>query len=321
MNFIRRGLLSIVRQKGKSIILFTMIFILGNVIAGAVAIKQSTINVEKKVKEQVGATAQLNVDYDNIMSTDTVVKNLTEEQVEKIGNLPMVKEYEYSMSSYMNTKNFKAYSPSFDSDAISVNDQYLILNGTNLTTPLDFSRGGAEITSGRTFTEDELSERKNVAMISEELAKKNDLAVGDQMILDSKIVEYKDNGATEEYDGNDYSVEIIGIYKINSVETKKDDQSLEEKLSQQMIEADQFNTIYMPNGAVKSIVSQEYETGKSVAPSQYEDISEDEYGMISPTYVLNSPDVVEDFKSDASSLVPTGYKLSVSTDQYDQVRN
>ena len=64
MNFWQRALKSISRRKGKSFILFLVIFILGNVIAGAVAIQQSTGNVEKVTKEKLGARAILDVDYE-----------------------------------------------------------------------------------------------------------------------------------------------------------------------------------------------------------------------------------------------------------------
>lgn len=48
MNYWKRAKSSIFRSKGKSLILFAVIFVLGNVIAGAIAIQQSTANVEKK---------------------------------------------------------------------------------------------------------------------------------------------------------------------------------------------------------------------------------------------------------------------------------
>ena len=52
MNFWQRALKSVTRRKGKSFILFLVIFILGNVIAGAVAVQQSTMNVERETKRK-----------------------------------------------------------------------------------------------------------------------------------------------------------------------------------------------------------------------------------------------------------------------------
>ena len=48
MNYFKRGMASITRRKGKSLILFAVIFILGNVMAGAIAIDQGT---KRRIRE------------------------------------------------------------------------------------------------------------------------------------------------------------------------------------------------------------------------------------------------------------------------------
>ena len=63
MNFIKRGFLGITRKKGKSLILLAVIFILGNLISGAISIQQATDNVEKNIKEKLGATATFEMDW------------------------------------------------------------------------------------------------------------------------------------------------------------------------------------------------------------------------------------------------------------------
>jgi putative ABC transport system permease protein len=62
MNFFKRAIRSVTRQK-KSMILFAVIFILGNILAGSVIIQQSTQNVEKTTKEQMGAIATVGIDW------------------------------------------------------------------------------------------------------------------------------------------------------------------------------------------------------------------------------------------------------------------
>ena len=64
MNFIKRGLLGITRKKGKSLILLAVIFILGNIMSGAISIQQATGNVEKSIKERLGASATLQMDWE-----------------------------------------------------------------------------------------------------------------------------------------------------------------------------------------------------------------------------------------------------------------
>lgn len=80
MNYLKRAWLSVTRRKGKSLLLFIIIFILSNVIAGAVSIQQATQNVEKTIKNKMGATVTLRLDYENIenlkMKTITAVGEL-----------------------------------------------------------------------------------------------------------------------------------------------------------------------------------------------------------------------------------------------------
>ncbi|MGI6155554.1 MAG: ABC transporter permease, partial [Enterococcus lemanii] len=66
MNFWQRGLKSVTRRKGRSLILFLVIFILGNVIAGAVSIEQSTKNVEEATKKKMVAVATVEMDYERL---------------------------------------------------------------------------------------------------------------------------------------------------------------------------------------------------------------------------------------------------------------
>ena len=70
MNYLKRAWLSVTRRKGKSLLLFIIIFILGNVIAGAVSIQQATLNVERTIKSQMGAAVTLRPDYDNMKESD-----------------------------------------------------------------------------------------------------------------------------------------------------------------------------------------------------------------------------------------------------------
>ena len=63
-EFLAACIKSVTRRKGKSFILFLVIFILGNVIAGAVAVQQSTMNVERETKKKMGNVATVEFDYE-----------------------------------------------------------------------------------------------------------------------------------------------------------------------------------------------------------------------------------------------------------------
>ncbi|MFD1899805.1 hypothetical protein GQR36_06325 [Enterococcus termitis] len=81
------------KKKGKSLILFAVIFVLGNVIAGAIAIQQSTQNVEKSVKKELGGMATIQLDYENnqeeFMKEDLEIEPLKVELIKKLAILHM----------------------------------------------------------------------------------------------------------------------------------------------------------------------------------------------------------------------------------------
>lgn len=68
MNFMKRAFLSLIRRKGKSLILLVIIFILSNVMAGSIAIGQASRNVEKTMKQQLGANATVELDWEKMQN-------------------------------------------------------------------------------------------------------------------------------------------------------------------------------------------------------------------------------------------------------------
>ena len=90
MNYLKRAWLSVTRRKGKSLLLFIIIFILSNVIAGAVSIQQATQNVEKTIKNKMGATETLRLDYENMKDGDYEnIENLKMKTITAVGELLM----------------------------------------------------------------------------------------------------------------------------------------------------------------------------------------------------------------------------------------
>lgn len=90
MNYLKRAWLSVTRRKGKSLLLFIIIFILSNVIAGAVSIQQATQNVEKTIKNKMGATVTLRLDYENMKDGDYEnIENLKMKTITAVGELLM----------------------------------------------------------------------------------------------------------------------------------------------------------------------------------------------------------------------------------------
>jgi len=319
----KRAWLSVTRKRGKSAILFAVILILGNVIAGAIAVNQSTQNVEKQIKNQLGSFATIEIDYEKLANSDGSasmedIQSFPEELIKQIGERSEVKQYDYLREASIAVENFKPYrfSSKEDDDNVMIVGGMLSLihlAGTNLLKPLDFEEDTVNLTQGRFFNEEEQRTGKRVGLISEELAQENGLTVGDTMVLDGQFVDYSSGMDPEKQKGNDYPIEIVGIFKNTSLEKadKKDDNP-----SSSFFDESPFNRIYMPNDAVKTIVEEERAGQQAAFPAT--DFGSDEE-FFTPQFILNQPEDAEQFKQEVTPLLPNGYKVNASTDEYDRV--
>ena len=324
MNYMKRAWLSVTRKRGKSAILFAVILILGNVIAGAIAVNQSTQNVEKQIKNQLGSLATIDIDYEALMANSEggtsmeEIQPLPEELIKQIGERSEVKQYDYLREASIAVENFKPYrfSRQEDDDNVMIVGGMLSLihlAGTNLLKPLDFEEGTVNLIQGRFFTEEEQRTGKRVGLISEELAQENGLAVGDTMVLDGQFIDYSSGEEPEKQKGNDYPIEIVGIFKNTNLEkaNEKNDNS-----SSSFFDDSPFNRIYMPNDAVKTIVEEERAGRQAAFPATDPGSDED---FFTPQFILNQPEDAEQFKQEVTPLLPNGYKVNASTDEYDRV--
>lgn len=222
MNYWNRALCSVTRRKGKSIILFAVILILGNVIAGAIAIQQSTANVEKKIKHDLGATVSVELDYQKMMDEGQSFSPtaLKVEDVKKLGKSAYVKEFDYNVKTSLFVDKIKTYEME-NSAVMGGMPKTLSLKGNNLLEPLDFKDKKVNLVEGRLFKQEEINNGKDVAVISKKLAEENGFNVEDKVVLDSSVMDFKQDGSMEQLASQDHPVEIIGIFEPTSVEKKK----------------------------------------------------------------------------------------------------
>lgn len=350
MNFWQRALKSVTRRKGKSFILFLVIFILGNVIAGAVAVQQSTMNVERETKKKMGNVATVEFDYEQfekdnsgksdeeVYSEENSPKTPKTADYDKVGELDYVKYYDYTMMGWLETKKFKAYTPEDESFGMA-GGNYFNLKGGNRPQPLDMEEGNIKLIDGEVFSEKDLSETTNSILISKEVAEKNNLSVGDQFVWDmysevpqDPMGDSDDSTATSDDEDAesesaeiqtkvvtaDYPVKIAGIFSVVKKESANSNPSQEEKSNQIWQAVEQINTIYAANQLVKDFSKFQNEKlwGDTVMAEDTEAEPEEYYQAM---YVLNSTDDVEAFKQEANPLLPDYYHVVASTDQYDQI--
>lgn len=339
MNYIKRAFISIMRRKGKSGILLLLIFVLGNVIAGAISVQQATANVGKTIKSQMGVAATIEIDYKNLSGGkdefDKLPK-LSEELIQQIGKMDMVRTYNYSNHVAFMSPTLKRYvSPDNDMNEdnaqnvgeSTTQDTYVLVTGTHNPNILDVEEGKGTITSGRVFTEAEITGAKYVAVVGKGFAETNNLKVGDSIMAKNKVMDYgamtgKQTSAAPEpkiLGEQDVTVEIIGIYdpkpiapNANQDNTGKSggfDQSVYQNESNQ-------NIIFMPTTAVNQELK--FQTDVSEAANATDGVVSGS-GIFQPLYILKEPEDLDRFKEEVTALVPKEYVVTTSADDYSQV--
>lgn len=308
------------RNHGKSSILFGVILILGNVIAGAIAVNQSTQNVEKQIKAQLGSLSTIGFDYEQVSSEDNGEFEFTplpEELIKQIGERPEVKQFDYLRETDIAVDKFEPFSFTNDNDnaLFSITSERIYLTGTNLLKPLEFENDGVNLIEGRFFNEEEQRMGKYVGLISSELAQKNGIRVGDTMVLDGQFEHFTSDGSSEKKKGNDYSIEVVGIFKNTSLEQANNNEQ-ESGNNSFSLDDRPFNQVYLPNEAVKNISEDERSGLQKAFPSD-EILEESEF--FTPQYILFQPEDAEIFKQEVTPMLPPGYKVHASTDEYDRV--
>lgn len=352
MNYFKRALASVTRRKGKSIILFAVVFILGNVIAGSISIQQATKSVEKNIKSQLGGTATITMDYARYEKEieqsgeseidDKYFESVKLKEIETIGQLPYVKYYDYSIGDYPGTNKLKMYNS--DPESMSFGgpagvSNYLNLKGVNYPKVFDIEEKKIALKEGRVFEEAEIESGKAVALISTKFAETNNLKVGDTMVIDAtgsndmgmdmSSGEEDEEAKKVEVFVQDQPYEVIGIFNLVQQEkSKKKDDKNNMGGEQEYMDNEQYNTIYAPNkiifenqknyraGLINKFPEMKEMYGEE--ESEPEDSKIDDY--LTPYFVLKTPEDAEAFRTEATPLLANKYnKVLLSTDQYDSI--
>lgn len=350
MNIFKRALLSVSRRKSKSLILFIVIFILGNVIAGAYSIFRSTENVEKQIKQRLGSTSTILIDDEKINqwwidnpNSEIEITPLKLADINLVGELPYVKFYDYQLDAYLSSRNFVTLDDfsdgigipemptSRESDEI-IDDEYLpsfTMRGVYYPNIRDIEESKIELTSGNVFTQQDIDSSLRKMVISEELARANGVSIGDRVLFVQQMLIWDDITGEQINRGDlEYEFEIIGLFKALAFESDNDDANdatepgIPSEPDYQLNELN--NRIYIPASVAADTYHDLYtmylEEGL-IDPSEIGSGGIDEiiYSGVTPFYFLNSVDDVENFRQDATALIPDFYKIQVSSDTYESI--
>lgn len=321
MNFLKRAWLSVMRRKGKTILLFSLIFVIANIIAGAISIQQATKNVEGKIKSTLGAIATIQPDYEKLnklspeeQNSSTLIKELPISTIEQIGKSPYVKYFDYNTHVSMGSESLKPYVPEKSEEIVKQNPfaSYTAfgVKGINYPEILDIKEKKIQLADGRVFTQEEVTKGSAVALISKKVAEVNSIKVGDTITLSLYDLDFEGQDKPQNK-LSDYALKVIGIYEAPATKKtskKSDGQEAFEEMSRN-------NNVYAPNAIVVRANKEEMANYQAKNPDQK--VPTETY--YNPIYVLNKPEDVDKFKEENQALLPQYYSIQASSDKYDVI--
>lgn len=354
MNFFKRGLTSLVRKPGKSLILLLLIFVLCNVIAGAVSVKSALANTEDAMLGSMGVEVNIVMDYDNwdklfsdeFESGTFTMPVITPDIIEKIGMSEYVRFYDYSFDVWYGALGLSEYYADnmggdigiwkeAGVDEEQVNAYFRLTGGQNadLSAVRD---GDITISEGRTYTAEEIKSGAKVLLVSDKVAALNGLTVGSTVKFRETIYEPYDYPIMyEKYDAAISSeipvVEPGGFGVSEPYEPKKyKDVDFEFTVigiftatpvkvtdkDGKVTEQDSplINRMYTNNTALNEC--------EATLSAEYAAAGHDSerYSEISSFFVLKSPDEVELFESQNKQYLPRGFIFTNNASSFESIQ-
>lgn len=304
MNFVQRSLLSIKERKSRSIILFLAVLLICNVMAGAISVKKALLNTEKSFIDLIPIEVSIDDNYSVFL--DNADQGLTEDIVKDIGKSQYVKNWYYYYKYWLgskkleNGKEIPIVGTDEDNEFHPFNSFDII--GAYKETVIQEDEGDIKLVQGKNFSSNDISNGNNVILISQEVATKNKLSIGDKINLGSQVDIYSANSTIVE---DEY--EVIGIFETNKNHERDTEGNLVE------IESDYIDTIYMPNNAIKNIHSKVIDEIKRKNADDYDTFS------LKVKYQISSINELEEFKSENLSKLPKGYEFNDNSEKYNSV--
>lgn len=241
MNYLKRVVISIIRHVNKSLLLFLVVFLLGNLIVGALSIHTSTNAVKSEIKRDLGAvmtvngTKSLEERYWSNMYQMSFEKKIVEIAASFDDANPAVTSFDYLLKSSVACNDF-ASSYFIGSNIIETDlRENHALIGVNQAHFVDLLDQNIVLTEGRTFTQEEIDTGAHVILLNEdyqhvddfsvsndsggsEITKKlSNLKVGDKVSVSTIIYEDYYGGKVFSEDTQEY--EIIGFHKKNKLQS------------------------------------------------------------------------------------------------------
>lgn len=348
MNFYKRAIISIKRRPGKNLVLLMLVFILGTIITGAIAVENAIANTDANLRNSMRPIVSFYRDYNLIneyideTGQDPIIYPLTANIVRQIADLPQVSQHNYSVTAELRTNQLNEYIPD-DVQIMGDGDTrgLFSLQGTSTEELLEIREDMIIIVEGREFTTTDLTSQNEIQpiIISHGLARANNLSVGSILDLAVEVmypqladfgVGYWDSSWGDNPENifatENFQLEVIGLFDVVDAENNSNNHN---SWQEQMRAEQMKNRIFASNNAVGQInnflVANYSEARQQIllelGMSVNEDIDFNISNIQSVRSVMELYDssYLDEFRVVASELLPVFWIIDDLTDSFADV--
>lgn len=334
MKIFKRAKTSIMRNLGKSVILLFLVFTLGTIIAGALAVEGAVTTTEENLRRNMPAVVSIGIDEQQVIDYyfangefPEITAGLTAELIRTIGALPYIREFNYSMESFLMSFEIDNYLPTLG-NVPPMGNQFphfpsffdvAGLSGTNL---IPLNEGVIELVGGGMLTEAQIATPDGSGvvpvLVSDDFARTNHLSVGSIFALSDKIPQGEDSGLADSeiwlvehlFAYEIYEFEIVGLFDLVDKEAIESGDFETYQLHRSML-----NQIYVPNWFVE-------QSGQSRASARQERAGEEQVDFeptITSIFILEDPREIEDFRRTVEPMLPDFVAIDDLTNTFEAI--
>jgi len=336
MNFLNRAGASMRRRPAKTAILLALVFILGNLISGAISIRNSVQSTDANLRAQLPAIAVLDWDwmamsahYERYGATEP--EALSADHIREVGALEYVQAFNYSVQAHLFGAVERAFAPIYlnrsdeeslddirdwdDSRGMGADFNVFDIRGQSSTELFEVQTGLMGLVDGRLMTEDEIRKGEPVAVVSLEFARANGLVVGSEIPLISGHFPRGDLGGREWWrvymSDNLAAYEEIPLTIVGIIDFVGELEGDFFEANAQKIELE--NRIFVPNAIAEAAAYFRWEAILENDPWMLEHMAENGLAIsdmvdYSAMFLLNDPGDLVAFSEAAAAILPGFYR-------------
>lgn len=282
MRVFTHGIKSLIRRPVKTLMLFTILFIVFNLVFTGFIIENSIDESKEFIRNEIGAAVEYRANFISAKANGERAAALSLSVAEKIAESDYVKGFFVTESVNASSEGIDPVETQADSGGFKGNASDFTLKGSNSEIPLDFALESVSLVEGNMLTEGNIENGDYVVLVSEDLASQNDLRVGDSISIEKASIssgKFNTNNTTST-SAIVEDFEIIGIY------SALEDGYNANNLFTSLTVTNEFNGTIGRDDTSANII-----------------------------YLLDNPMEVEDFKEGVSPLLTSEYHELYSNDE------